>query len=153
MQERTPTEKQKSGRTSFLALFSQCPSAILPTLCCGTSFAAASHYCNSFGFGYSFQHHGRQSPISTSAKQPLSYMLFPFHHLGSIFACSVHIPFCSSSCCYRGGLVPPCHGHHLATHTACRWMYPSSSPAVTSSCKPLGRWAPPEILKQMVTPA
>ena len=70
MQERSPTEKQKSGRTSFLALFSQCPGAILPTLCCGPSFAADSHHCNSFGFGYSFQHHG--SPLFQLQQNSLS---------------------------------------------------------------------------------
>lgn len=61
MQERSPNEKQKLSRTSFLALFSQCPGAILPNLCCGPSFATDSHHTNSFGTHYGFQQHG--SPL------------------------------------------------------------------------------------------
>lgn len=61
MHKRSPAEKQKLGRTLFLALFSQCFGAILPTLCCGPSFADYLHHTNSSCCGYSFQHHG--SPL------------------------------------------------------------------------------------------
>lgn len=80
--------KQKLGRTSFLALFSLCPDATKPLL---WPFANDSCHCNSFGFGYSFQHQS-SSLVYTYGKQPLSNMLFSFHSSGNIFACSVHIP-------------------------------------------------------------
>lgn len=115
--------KQKLGRTSFLALFSLCPDATKPLL---WPFANDSCYCNSFGFGYSFQHHS-SSLVYTYGKQPLSNMLFSLHSSGNIFACSVHIPLWSCSTCCRG-LVHPHSDHSLPTHEACFWVHPSSNP-------------------------
>lgn len=43
--------------------------------------------------------------ISTSAKQPLSSMLFPLHTSGNISPCSVHILFRSCSWCCRRSLL------------------------------------------------
>lgn len=91
MQERSPTEKQKLGRTSFLGLFLQCPGAILPTLCSRPSFAADSHHCNSFGFGCSFQHRGR--PLFQLQQSSLSPICRSYSILLEIFfpvVCTSH---------------------------------------------------------------
>lgn len=117
--------KQKLGRTSFLALFSLCPDATKPLL---WPFANDSCYCNSFGFGYSFQHHS-SSLVYTYGKQPLFNMLFSFHSSGNIFACSVHIPLWSCSTCCRG-LVHPHSDHSLPTHEACSGCTHHLTPSV-----------------------
>lgn len=147
MQERSLTEKQKLGRTLFLALFSQCPGAILQTFAVAHLLPLIHIAVTALALALATVSRTMAVPYFNFSKAAS-----PLHPSGNILPCNVHIPFWRCSCCYRGGLVPPCQGHNLPIHTVYLWVHPSSSPAATSSHKHLGWWAPLGILKQMAAP-
>lgn len=92
----------------------------------------------------SFQHHG----IPLFQLQQSSFSVIHCSH--SILLEIFFLALCTSrSGAALSAQVPPLPGHNLPTHTTCLWVHPSPSPAVTSSCKHLGWWAPLKTLKQM----
>lgn len=141
MQQRSPNEKQKLSRTSFLALFSQCPGAVLPTFAVAhllplihitvtvlalttvSNTMAAPHF--NFSKAASFQY---------AVPTPSFWKNFSLQLLLLL----------------QGSFGTSSPWSHLPMHTVCLWVYPWCSPAVTSSCKHLGWRTPLEILKQVV---
>lgn len=116
----------------FLKLFSRCPGAILSAFCCGLSFAADSHCCNSSGFDCFFRHHGNPLYFNFSKAASLQYAV-PTTSFWKYFSLQCAHPFPELLLMLQTKSVA-LTGQSLPTHPACCWVHPLSRPAGTSSC-------------------
>lgn len=135
MQERSPNEKQKLSRTSFLALFSQCPGAILPTFAVAhllplihitvtvlalttvSSTMAVPHF--NFSKAASFQY------------------AVPTPSFWKNFSLQCAHPILQLLLLLQGSFGTSSPWSHLPMHTVCLWVYPWCSP---QSRLPVNTW-------------